>query len=879
VSDQSLKSPGITFLSVTVSCLSLLLLAILIQFFEIIEGSFAIDEISFARNALAVPAILIFLLLLAVGGLYQLAARSRLISRPEALCILFCLLIAAPIMSVGFWGQFIGTMGTIPRSGEFEKMAALPDRLWPHGENLLAGALADPAGSDIRIQGDVRWEEAEYEKGAFKAVPVLRNSEPNAVSTLRVRIPVAKGDEPHVLLGEAYIISVLARATDLGAETIYYGRIYYDDADSFSEEAFSTSAPAERSITRPMGFQRFGAYGLTFASTVREALWVEFGLEGNGKLELLSPRFRSVRAFENAYEGRSTVTESEWETLTPNEQQRSVMKPDDMLSLAGLAYITTGYIPWADWKDATLAWFVFIALVLTGTFSVAVIMRRQWIQNERFPLPVAQIPIALIGGDLEGHADTGQSLWRNRIMWLGFGFGLFWCLMQGWAAYDQNVPNMNVNIMLKPYFADPEWGHMWTGVFFSVSAIFLSLAIFMEINVLMSLVVGYFIFRAQFWFGHQQGLSIMLQDFPYGDRQEIGAYLAYALLILFFTRKYLMQVLKLALFGVNGPGASALDTGRDPFKSEEARGYRFALLAIVLCFGGISLWARWVDLPVAPMLLFFAVVLLVGLVAARIRAECGAPFVYYFPYKLMMVISILGGIGFFKAEGYLFVMLASLLMFSTVFLIIPGLQLELLDLGSKLRVPGRHLATACMIGVVGGFLVGGWVHLSSFYALGTDQVSTTLPLGDRSWDMLPYNHELQKANSEFQLERAEATAGQPGAGLPETDPAVWSYAYAGGLTTVVAVLRQMFAGFWFHPVGIILGPSRMLEFAWGSCLVAAGIRFLVLRLGGAITVRQKLLPFFLSVFISAVAAHAFFGLTTTYMYFFKSGSVRFPLIF
>lgn len=126
MSDQSLKSPGITFLSVTVSCLSLLLLAILIQFFEIIEGSFAIDEISFARNALAVPAILIFLLLLAVGGLYQLAARSRLISRPEALCILFCLLIAAPIMSVGFWGQFIGTMGTIPRSGEFEKMAAPP---------------------------------------------------------------------------------------------------------------------------------------------------------------------------------------------------------------------------------------------------------------------------------------------------------------------------------------------------------------------------------------------------------------------------------------------------------------------------------------------------------------------------------------------------------------------------------------------------------------------------------------------------------------------------------------------------------------------------------------------------------------------------------
>ncbi len=71
----------------------------------------------------------------------------------------------------------------------------------------------------------------------------------------------------------------------------------------------------------------------------------------------------------------------------------------------------------------------------------------------------------------------------------------------------------------------------------------------------------------------------------------------------------------------------------------------------------------------------------------------------------------------------------------------------------------------------------------------------------------------------------------------------------------------------------------MLYHVWGSCLVAAVIRFLVLRLGGAVTVRQKLLPFFIGVFLSAVAAHVIFGLITTYMYFFESGAVRLPLIF
>ena len=886
MSDPTPNRPGITSVSLAIICFSLVLLAVLIQFFEVIEGSFAAGQISFAQNSLAVPAILIFLALLIIAALFQRVSRSQLITRPEALCILFSLLIAAPIMSDGFWGRFIGTMGTLPRSGEFEKMTALSDKLWPHGENLLAGALDDPASPNIVIDGDVRWEQVEYEKGIFKALPVLRNTEPKAVSSVRVRVPLDRNGTPQVLYDEAYMVSAMARANDLGGHAIYYCRIYYDDSDYFTEEAFNSSESTVSTVIQEMGFKQFGTYGLSFATTLREALWVEFSLHGEGKLELLSPRFQSVRAVENAYEGRRIVTTSEWDTLTPNEQARFVMKPDNMMSVAGLKYLVTGYIPWADWKDSIIAWFVFIVLVLTSTFAVAVIMRRQWVQNERFPLPVAQIPMALIGGELEGQADTGQNLWRNRIIWIGFGFGLFWCLMQGWATYDRNVPNMSVDILLKPYFANPEWGHMWTNVSFSVSAIFLSLAIFMELNVLMSLVVGYFIYRAQFWFGHQQGLSVFLQDFPYGDRQEIGAYLAYALLILFFTRKYFAQVFRLALFGAksfgvndlgqnslgqNSLGAPTTDTGGDPFTPQEAREYRFALIAIGLSFGAMGLWARWVELPVVPMLLYFLVVLLVGLVAARIRAECGAPFGYYFPFNLMMVVSVLGGIGFFQAEGYLFALLASLLMFSTVFFIIPGLQLELLHLGSRLRVPSRHLAAACMIGIVGGFSVGGWVHVSSFYALGEDQVGDTQPLAERRWDMRFFNHELRAANSEFQLEDPDDDTA--------ADPSVWAYVYAGGLTGVVTVLRQMFAGFWFHPVGIILGPSTMLYHVWGSCLVAAVIRFLVLRLGGAVTVRQKLLPFFIGVFVAAVAAHLIFGLVTTYMYFFESGAVRLSLIF
>ncbi len=869
MSRPELKNPGITFRFVAVCCVSILLVTILIQFFESIEASFYYTEESFAQNALAVPAILIFLVLLVVGGAFRLITGSQFLSRPEALCVLFAMLIAAPIKSTGFWGNAISFIGTIPRFGDFDKMDALSDKLWPHGENLLAGALDDPNSPDIQIRGRVTWERVEYEKGVFKDLPVLTNTEPRTVSSVRVRIPVNKGGDPQILFDEPYMISVLARANDLGAEAHYYCRIYYDDADTFAEEVFTAAASEKRTFVHQTGFQRFGVYGLSLASTIREAAWVEFGLQGEGKLELASPRFRDVRALELLFEGRSAVSEGEWDTLTPNEQARYVMKPDDMLSVAGLKYVLMGHIPLADWKDCLLAWFSFIALVLTGTFSIAVIMRRQWIDNERFPLPVAQIPIALLGGDLEGQADTGPSLWRNRVMWAGFGIGLFWCLMRGWATYDPNVPDMNVDIALKPYLDGSEWGAMWTHVAFSVTAIYLSLAIFMEVNVLMSLVIGYFLFRMQFWLGHQYGLTILYADFPFAERQEIGAYLAYALLILFFTRKYLARVFKLALFGVKPVGKNGEQTEAET--PEEARSYRFALLAIGLSFGGIGIWARWVALPVAPMLLFFAVILAVGLVATKIRAECGVPFAYYFPFQLMLVISILGGVSFFKAEGYLFAMLASFVMFSAVFLIIPGLQLELLHIGRKLKVPVRHLAAACLIGVVGGFFIGGWVHLSSLYALGQDGIQEEDSFEDRTNLFPSYTIEVRKAEGAFKPDSKEVPTA--------TDMSIGGFAYAGALTAIVTVLRQVFAGFWFHPVGVILGPSAILDYVWGSCLIAAVIRFSVLRLGGAVTVRQKLLPFFIGVFISAVTAHGIFGLIVTRMFFFQPGATRFRMIF
>jgi hypothetical protein len=89
--------------------------------------------------------------------------------------------------------------------------------------------------------------------------------------------------------------------------------------------------------------------------------------------------------------------------------------------------------------------------------------------------------------------------------------------------------------------------------------------------------------------------------------------------------------------------------------------------------------------------------------------------------------------------------------------------------------------------------------------------------------------------------------------------------------TVITILRQFFAGFWFHPIGVIVGSGWMAQEAWGSLLLAWLIRFSVLKIGGAATVRNKLMPFAVGIFLGGTAAYFTYFVTVSYLKFFVPG--------
>jgi len=580
------------------------------------------------------------------------------------------------------------------------------------------------------------------------------------------------------------------------------------------------------------GFNRVGRYGVVLPPSVAGGVVVEFGLKGPGEVVMADPKLMNVSALDRAYTGMRLISREEFEALPEGERGGLLVKPGSWWSWEGAKFLLAGYIPLRDWGQTAVAWSVPILLLLAGLFALAVIMRRQWAENERYPLPLARIPVMLIGEPDEPGTVPWGRVWTLRIFWGGVIFGLIWGLLRMWAFYNPAVPDLSVRIPLNQYLDDPGWGQMW-GVTFTISAVVVCICMFFELNVLLSFVVGFFLWRATYWVGEFTGLTAY-NGYPFRYQHALGAYVAYAVAALFFTRKYLWKVIK-----------GAFSARNREMSSGEAMSYRTAIITFLTVFVGLGLWAYWLGLPAWSVLVFFVFLVIIGFASMKMYCECGIPNGYFTPYNAMLVVALLGGMATFGADGVLLCLMFSGFMTVSVFFFMPGAQFDFLEYARRYNIRRGDVMLTLLLGALGGLFIGGWVFLSNAYAYGGLTMRYQWAF-NQGWFFGSYKIQLAQATSV--LLRAQAGA-EAASGM---EPATWAYIYGGGVTAVLCVIRQFFAGFWFHPIGFVLSSTHMAEGAWGSALVAWVVRSIVLKVGGAATVKTKLFPCVAGVFIGSV---------------------------
>ena len=152
-------------------------------------------------------------------------------------------------------------------------------------------------------------------------------------------------------------------------------------------------------------------------------------------------------------------------------------------------------VPWQSWLPVLLVWQPFIWALFLVMIAAMVILRRQWVDNERLAYPLVQLPLAMTE-----EVKSGEFLppfFKNRVMWIGFAIPATWSTLHGLYSYfpelvpfagnvdliDQTVPIMgnSTQLLLKFRF------HILGYFYFLKTEVALSLWVF---NLLACLLEG-----------------------------------------------------------------------------------------------------------------------------------------------------------------------------------------------------------------------------------------------------------------------------------------------------------------------------------------------------------------------------------------------------
>lgn len=268
-------------------------------------------------------------------------------------------------------------------------------------------------------------------------------------------------------------------------------------------------------------------------------------------------------------------------------------------------------IPWSAWAIPFCAWGVFLLAFYWTLFCVGVLLRGQWLDNERLTFPLTKLPLAMIEGVEDMRSRLG-ALFKNPLMWLGFSIPL---LLHSWNSLH----------FYSEVFSQVQWkgslsllnGEVQVPLNLNFSVI--GLGYLMQLNVTFSIWFFYLLAVLQRWVFARVGLQIGDMDVWNSGltpttimHEQAGGLLVLSLFVLWTTRDHLRTFFHRAW-------------NRDVRRDVETLSPRVAVLGLTT---GVALMVSWLSITglsfyVALLLVAGALLVFIGL--ARIVGEAGMP--------------------------------------------------------------------------------------------------------------------------------------------------------------------------------------------------------------------------------------------------------------
>jgi hypothetical protein len=288
----------------------------------------------------------------------------------------------------------------------------------------------------------------------------------------------------------------------------------------------------------------------------------------------------------------------------------------------------TGAVPWGAWMVPLLTWgmFIFASYFMLGCLSV--ILRAQWAERDKLTFPLLALPLAMTEDtDLPNvaRADAIPRFLRNPLMWIGFDLAILWQSLNSLGVYFPGWPQIPTLLLTKPLLGE-QLGSGTGDISIAVYPLVVGITYLLASKVSFSLWFFYWFFKLQviaaFFLGFQLTSPRVIGHTAGGMKmftayQQVGAFFAFAAILLWFARKHLAHVVRRAF-------------GRTAATSEEAAeplSYPVAFWGFVLAFGFIVAWSVAAGMRLDVALLMWLSYIVIAIVLTRVVIEGGLLFV------------------------------------------------------------------------------------------------------------------------------------------------------------------------------------------------------------------------------------------------------------
>ena len=473
-------------------------------------------------------------------------------------------------------------------------------------------------------------------------------------------------------------------------------------------------------------------------------------------------------------------------------------------------------IPWDAWMTPLVWWGVFLIALALVSVALMAVLRRQWVDRERLPFPLAEAPLTMLE-----EVEIGKyRLLHSRLFWGGVAIPVVVVVWNIVGYFWHTFPP----IPLMDRWALPI-GRGFPSVTIKLNFFVLGFAFFTNLDVLFSLWFFYALGIVQTGVFDRLGYSIGASDI-WGSRggaamgwQAMGAFFAFTALSMWMARAHLRDVWRKAM-----RGDDAVDD------SDELLSYRAAVWGIIVgaAFLFFWLWHSGMSALVAGVFLFALILMTVGV--TRFVAESGLAYARMpitpqsFTFYTIGIRQMDTNSAASLALSYSTFGLGNTFGASTL--------AHIAQMGARLKLKTRSLFWTTMCALVVSMVISAvfTLYLGYMYGAYNFNVYTF-----NSGNVVIFSNVVMKLQNPF------------GISLDR----LMFFGIGAALTGLCSFLRYRFLRWPLSPIGLTVFTTGILQRQVFTVFVAWAVKSVLLKIGGIGLYRQSL-PLFMGLMLGYV---------------------------